>query len=810
MALGATRGLGAVFAVEEAGYEYCTEGFASVDERHHIELPSKHDSVAVRLLPSVKLLALWFASASLGGVCHMIRTRYAPSDGPALASDDTVLFADDDLRVLRDGEDYQWECYSWSPTDLQKLQALDGNPGAVEEVCKLPRGDNRTYRFTMGLSQSIGSFPGCSGNCWCCRTRHPTHDDIAPGATIVNKPLASVSQAIAEEKIDNIQERPWECHHYDEADFDLLNSRAQNDVCERPRADGYEYTFAFGAGNMSLCAGCTCCRRWADPDEPIPANRFGFVTMAFVAQGAISDVMWGALALARALTIHSDYPLVLLTNTTSFPDGTSVKKAFGALRTRILPISLIQIPGSQGWHFERWKFAFWKLQIWRLTQFERLIWLDSDAMVFRSLDWLFFRNGMWAQRDDWFCKLENEAVCSGIVLFYPKLADFYGMLTYAGKIGPQLTGGDQQVIDWYFRREKQQSIYILSPLEAAFGQCAGSIPPVLYDQQGAPFEGLWSVPAFVHKSGGWHNTVYNDYSSVCFTQDLARQRYVVDGKVFNVCHFSPLAAAWRYQFCSAIVATGIHMPSSTEFCNDICYFRGYGHADCMDSGMITGGPLTPDLGEDEFNAPHVGLPAPEALKSPFFGGDQSLNINLGPRPPSGHSWHTPLSLGYARSSGAIGQSIVYTGFSMPAKSFTLAFRIRTDFGRAQTVMYWPTERGGSLGLFLVQDTLAYAEQLEWQQPLRIVRSMRAGFSSQVWNHVGVSRHVDGHTSLFVNGVLVGAGNMPAIIPPGFLPNPTSSVREQMTLSGEIKDLVLYFFQVEDGAFPTLAKIYTEQ
>jgi len=287
---------------------------------------------------------------------------------------------------------------------------------------------------------------------------------------------------------------------------------------------------------MTGCGTCWCCRRYT----PVPTSntststtltsttatttrkaKWAYVMMAYDKDGKMSDSMWGVLAVAKALKTFSRYPLLLLTNTTEFPDGTDVQAAFSQLNTVILPVLEVEMQGTQGWSLERWTFAFWKLQIWRLTDYDKLIWLDADALVYRSLDFIFDREWMWAQRDAWFCDLDAPKVCSGIMSVYPSEEDFEGLLKYAAKVGSSLTSGDQQLIEWYFRDVRNKPVHLLSPLEASFGQCSGTAISPYLTKEGMDVAGMWSVPAFIHKSGGYDNTVVNSYTPGSATTSAA-------------------------------------------------------------------------------------------------------------------------------------------------------------------------------------------------------------------------------------------------------------------------------------------------
>jgi len=268
---------------------------------------------------------------------------------------------------------------------------------------------------------------------------------------------------------------------------------------------------------------------------------------------------------------------------------------------------------------DTWEVAFWKLQIWRLTQFEKLIWLDSDSLVSRSIDWLFQRPGMWAQRDDWYCRLKQSNVCSGIMMVYPDLADYDGLLEYAQTL-KELPSGDQQLISQYFINKRHSAFNLLSDVDAAFGQCLGKAPTPYLNHDRSPVWGFWSVPAFVHKSGGWQNANDEEYSNVCFSINVTRQRYVVGNITINVCHFHPLGTYWRSHFCEAARILALRSPEVAVYCQDSCFYLGKKSqfADWEDwnvgSTRDLCGSLSTTIRYLDYNARLVGWPPLEALR----------------------------------------------------------------------------------------------------------------------------------------------------------------------------------------------------
>lgn len=279
--------------------------------------------------------------------------------------------------------------------------------------------------------------------------------------------------------------------------------------------------------------------------------------------------------MARALQRLSSYPLVVLTNTTNFLDGTRVSDGLRKLNAEVLPLHVVDLPRAIENSFEhrRWKIAWWKLQIWNLTQFERLIWMDSDAILYRSIDWLFDRPWMWAQRDDWMCVQNVSKLCSGILLLEPNRSDYLGLLSYASELR-DLRGGDQQLIGAYFAEVRGRPIHPLADVEAAYGHCLGKALPAYRDPDKTPVVGIWDTPAFVHRSGGLGDGGSGVGGNACFEPLVERQLHEVGELTVNMCHFHPLGAHWRQLLCEAVALLALRDAQIAAFCDDRCWFLG--------------------------------------------------------------------------------------------------------------------------------------------------------------------------------------------------------------------------------------------
>lgn len=296
-------------------------------------------------------------------------------------------------------------------------------------------------------------------------------------------------------------------------------------------------------------------------------SRYAFVLMAHDAPNAPIHYLWQAIAIARALQRLSRYPTVVLTNTTHLPDGTSVSDTFWRLNAQVVPVHPILLPSKlEKKLIPVWQTAFWKLQIWRLTQFDKLIWLDTDGIVYRSLDHIFHRKPMWGQRDAWVCSDRADIqnwLCSGLMLIEPSEDTYHQLMEYAERPGNRWwENGDQKLISDYFH-EVGQPFKLLPTTEAAFGKCLNKIPS-LFDNETSSSGSMWELPAYVHKSST---------KNECFTFNLGQQLQLLEGTLVNICHHHPLGRYWRDLFCDALQIIGAQTLDTTAFCDDYQWYR---------------------------------------------------------------------------------------------------------------------------------------------------------------------------------------------------------------------------------------------
>lgn len=168
----------------------------------------------------------------------------------------------------------------------------------------------------------------------------------------------------------------------------------------------------------------------------------------------------GVVALSRSLQmVSSRYPLyVAISRDVS---DTVCDKLISQDVNIIKLGNSVNIPeGSAQTIMPHWSYTFDKLQIWGLTQFEKLVFLDSDMMVVRNIDHLFDREPFSAVAAD--CSYPgNEGwaggLNSGLMVIVPNKDIENSLVQMAESVIKdfQMNGksvGDQDVIKAYCKK----------------------------------------------------------------------------------------------------------------------------------------------------------------------------------------------------------------------------------------------------------------------------------------------------------------------------------------------------------------------
>lgn len=123
---------------------------------------------------------------------------------------------------------------------------------------------------------------------------------------------------------------------------------------------------------------------------------------AYVTTLSTEKYLEGVLALKRGLdNVKTKYPLYVVVNENI---GIDIEKVIKKYNINIIHRNSILIPDSmrernKEFEKDRWNYTFDKLNVFSLTQFEKIVFLDSDLYIRKNIDILFEKENMSAVID---------------------------------------------------------------------------------------------------------------------------------------------------------------------------------------------------------------------------------------------------------------------------------------------------------------------------------------------------------------------------------------------------------------------------
>ncbi|MFQ6635176.1 hypothetical protein Gotur_011003 [Gossypium turneri] len=156
----------------------------------------------------------------------------------------------------------------------------------------------------------------------------------------------------------------------------------------------------------------------------------------------------GAIALAQSIIrTNSTKDLLLLHDEHVSPRSLTGLRTAG-WKTR--QIERIRSPFAEKGSYNEWNYS--KLRIWLLTWYRKVVFIDSDFLVFKNMDWVFHYPQISAAGND------RTLFNSGIMVIEPSLCTFEDLMLKSFKVG-SYNGGDQgflnEVFTWWHRLPKE-------------------------------------------------------------------------------------------------------------------------------------------------------------------------------------------------------------------------------------------------------------------------------------------------------------------------------------------------------------------
>lgn len=180
------------------------------------------------------------------------------------------------------------------------------------------------------------------------------------------------------------------------------------------------------------------------------------VKKAYITSLSTENYLIGVLALKECLNrVNAQYPLVVLVN-----DGIS-RKTINKLEDKgilVIKKDRIKIPDEVKKRndeklLSRWSNTFDKLLVFGLTEFDKLVYIDSDMYIRKNIDELFDKPHMSATIDRKNCCIDFnwKKMTSGLVVIEPQENLDLELAETMKKVQEKYTEfGDQDVIQWHY------------------------------------------------------------------------------------------------------------------------------------------------------------------------------------------------------------------------------------------------------------------------------------------------------------------------------------------------------------------------
>lgn len=182
---------------------------------------------------------------------------------------------------------------------------------------------------------------------------------------------------------------------------------------------------------------------------------------AYVTLLSTRSYLDGVLMLNNSLhKVDSKYPLFCLLSQGIEPEVVDIldkaRIQYIFLKSQVYSKEVPTNKQDSNWDFSSWNYTFDKLRIWGLTQFEKIVFVDSDIIIVRNIDHLFDRDTFTASLAGVLYPTNHglDFLNSGVMVVVPDKVIENGMVELAQRIIPDMQKagkpvGDQDIINAY-------------------------------------------------------------------------------------------------------------------------------------------------------------------------------------------------------------------------------------------------------------------------------------------------------------------------------------------------------------------------
>ncbi|KAL3617653.1 UDP-glucuronate:xylan alpha-glucuronosyltransferase 1 [Castilleja foliolosa] len=155
----------------------------------------------------------------------------------------------------------------------------------------------------------------------------------------------------------------------------------------------------------------------------------------------------GAIAAAQSIRMSGSTRdlIILVDDSISNHDRTGLESAGWQVRT----IQRIRNPKAEKGSYNEWNYS--KFRLWQLTDYDKIIFIDSDLLILKNIDFLFRMPEISATGND------GPLFNSGVMVIEPSNCTFHLLMDHVNEI-ESYNGGDQgylnEIFTWWHRIPK--------------------------------------------------------------------------------------------------------------------------------------------------------------------------------------------------------------------------------------------------------------------------------------------------------------------------------------------------------------------
>lgn len=234
---------------------------------------------------------------------------------------------------------------------------------------------------------------------------------------------------------------------------------------------------------------------------------------AYITLLSTNEYLDGVLALDQSLkNVGSKYPLVVALTGNIEP---FIRNIFKLKKIEMIELEEYSFPIEYKKRFsafgtKHWYYTSNKLKIFGLTQFEKLVFLDSDMLVLKNIDHLFNYPHMTAAQDSPMIAKENIekhlSLNSGLIVIEPSKEIEKELIN----LSLNTVGADQEILQLYYKNWKDNNNLHLPATYNFFAKYYQE-----YSENGIKIEDIY-VLHFIGTTKPFHKNYYKPFKNKNF------------------------------------------------------------------------------------------------------------------------------------------------------------------------------------------------------------------------------------------------------------------------------------------------------